>query len=708
MHLLPRLLLFFLLLLCSAVNLLGGDVIDSLKQELGKAKSDSLRIVLQQRLGNELMPLDDSAGWSYYQKALGQADDKNLIDQRVSIRVRIGRELMKQGNTDSAISVVNDALRLASNEAYHAGIIESAQTMARVYFLRQQNDSIIKYFEVVAASAAASENHKVLSTTYSNLGLLYQYQSQFEKANSYNFKGLALKEQIQDPESSIASSHNNIALSYQELGKFEEAIKHQIISLEIYLELSDSANIATRYYMLGGIHYQMEALDTAKRYYDKAFAISQRMNDQANISVYYTYDGLISMKKGKLREAASSFRKSLETFPENGQKRAKVFIFSNLAEVHLKMGVEPLDADRKSLLSSIDYAEQTLELATGLSFLDQMRKASELLYEAYDALGQSSKAMVYAKKYIQLNDSIYNDQKQKAVEEIQTKYETEKKEDEIAFLDRENSIKEQNLEQGKELQKNQKLIILLLALGVLATAGLLGWIYRIYVQKKNANETLELKNNIISQQNDEKDLLLKEIHHRVKNNLQVVSSLLDLQSMDLDNEEALAAVTDGQNRVKAMALIHEKLYQNENIVNLNFADYATQLMTQTAAIFPGMGKVKRKVQADGIELDIDTAVPLGLILSELLTNAYKYAFPLREGELSIFMEELDPGKYKMTVRDTGAGLPADFDLKKSSSLGLKLVRRLSKQLYGQANYETDGGAVFHIVFSDTALRKQSH
>lgn len=225
---------------------------------------------------------------------------------------------------------------------------------------------------------------------------------------------------------------------------------------------------------------------------------------------------------------------------------------------------------------------------------------------------------------------------------------------------------------------------------------------------KKSSEKVSQQRDQLQSRNENIELLLKEIHHRVKNNLQVVSSLLDLQSRDIDDEEMLANFMEGQNRVKAMALIHQKLYQNDNLATIDFADYAEQLMKELATLYPSANEVKTNIAIkERIEFDIDTAIPLGLILNELISNAYKYAFkPGIEGELNVSVKSLGNGKHELTVADSGVGLPEGFDFNKVRSLGLRLVRRLSQQLYGKVEYMEEQGARFVINFIDTVHRKE--
>lgn len=223
---------------------------------------------------------------------------------------------------------------------------------------------------------------------------------------------------------------------------------------------------------------------------------------------------------------------------------------------------------------------------------------------------------------------------------------------------------------------------------------------------ERSKEEIESQNSVLSKRNSQIEVLLKEVHHRVKNNLQIISSLLNLQTKSTEDETALAAMTDGQNRVKAMALIHQGLYQHENMATIKFQDYAEQLLTQLASIYPKGPDIQRTVKASGIELDIDTAVPLGLILNELITNSYKYAFnDALHGKIEVELQKKKKS-FELTVKDNGVGLAENFEWKKAKSIGLRLVRRLSKQLYGDFSYEFQNGATFNVKFQDTFTRKQ--
>ena len=198
----------------------------------------------------------------------------------------------------------------------------------------------------------------------------------------------------------------------------------------------------------------------------------------------------------------------------------------------------------------------------------------------------------------------------------------------------------------------------------------------------------------------EKEILLKEIHHRVKNNLQTVSGLLYLQSLDTRSEEALAVLDDSRNRVRAMALIQEKLYQSKNYAQVDFGEYLKELAAELMTSYQvSPARIKVNVEAKGIFLGIDTAIPCGLITQELISNALKHAFPERrsEGEvrLSFYREN---GRLILIVRDNGIGFPKGFDFNSASSLGLQLVNKLVAQISGSIELKSEEGSEFRIIF----------
>lgn len=197
---------------------------------------------------------------------------------------------------------------------------------------------------------------------------------------------------------------------------------------------------------------------------------------------------------------------------------------------------------------------------------------------------------------------------------------------------------------------------------------------------------------------DEKEAMVQEVHHRVKNNMQVVSSLLGLQSMYLEDDKVQNALQESQNRVQAMAMVHEKLYQSKNLSSVDMGNYMHQITQHLLKNYQlESNKIKTNIQTEKVEMDIKTASPLGLIINELITNSIKYAFPDGEGEITLMICSVDD-YYCLTVADDGVGLPDGFQLDKTETLGLQLVNRLVRQIEGTIELAESKGTEFIIKF----------
>jgi two-component sensor histidine kinase len=220
------------------------------------------------------------------------------------------------------------------------------------------------------------------------------------------------------------------------------------------------------------------------------------------------------------------------------------------------------------------------------------------------------------------------------------------------------------------------------------------------VALQEANLVLREAESGLAASLNEKETLLKEIHHRVKNNLQVVSGLLQLQSACVPDEATRELLRESQGRVRSMALIHEQLYQVGDLARVHFISYLETLVTTIVRSHAShAAQVEIAVTGDEVHLSVDEGIPCGLIVNELVTNALKYAFPDgRRGSIAISLHQLPGARIRLEVRDNGIGLPPGHDPASASSLGLRLVRNLVQQLEGELTVTKDGGTSFTINF----------
>ena len=262
--------------------------------------------------------------------------------------------------------------------------------------------------------------------------------------------------------------------------------------------------------------------------------------------------------------------------------------------------------------------------------------------------------------------------------ELEQVYEKEKRELEIEKLSTEAELRSLAFDQKN---RQQRALIVLFVL-ILLVAILIFVLYR--QNKKSLSE---------------RETLLREIHHRVKNNLQVISSLLNLQAGSLDDDAAKEAVREGQSRVKSMALIHQKLYSTDDVRGVDVQDYLENLSLELFKVF-GVDeeKVKWNIDASGLKMDIDTVIPLGLIINELITNSIKYAFQnVEHGLLEISLKE-NGENLNVSVKDNGTGMDEEA-MKTSNSFGWKMIKSLSRKLKAEIIIDSASGTNVKLIIS---------
>ncbi len=317
-------------------------------------------------------------------------------------------------------------------------------------------------------------------------------------------------------------------------------------------------------------------------------------------------------------------------------------------------------------------------------------KKNQLYATFYDKTADYKNSSQYLMKNIRIADSLKKNESQLRIQQLRT----------VVGEDKNNALlmlqqNRQELEKSKvdliALDERNNLFFISLVFTLLGFAGL---VYAYLKSIKNQRLIAEQK-HIIENSLIEKDSLLKEIHHRVKNNLQMVSSLLSLQTKNTRSKAAIEALEEGKSRVKAMALIHQKLYQNEDLSVIEMQGYIESLINSVQSVYKKGGhNINITVDAEGVELDIDRAIPFGLILNELVSNSFKYAFPTDDenGKIYIHLRKLGDQEGFFEYTDNGVGLPDDSEERTNSSMGIRLMNRLANQLQTRLNVDnaTDG------------------
>jgi two-component sensor histidine kinase len=233
---------------------------------------------------------------------------------------------------------------------------------------------------------------------------------------------------------------------------------------------------------------------------------------------------------------------------------------------------------------------------------------------------------------------------------------------------------------------------------------------REIAERKKVEEALRKSEEQIKIQLKEKEVLLKEIHHRVKNNLQIINSLLNLQSRDITDKESQDAFEKCKNRIDSIALVHEKLYQSEDLANIEFGEYVNTLTVRLFDAYSAkLPEVKLKTDVDNLYLQVNKAIPCSLVINELVMNSIKHGFPGgRKGEISVELKTLGDTKVSLIVADNGIGLPENFQIDTPSTLGMQIIEALVGQLHGSLRVEKSKGTKFIVEFQVRGEKDREH
>jgi len=468
---------------------------------------------------------------------------------------------------------------------------------------------------------------------------------------------------------------NNIGVIYRLTDKPEEALQIYLRSLSLNIDQGDSILIATSYQNIGVVYSHENQLDSALANFDRAHAILSVSDASTHVPSLLNAYAEAFLNAGIPDKARVYAKKAADYLGEYEEQETTL-------KMYLLQG--KIEMQAMDYVASIEALEEGLQIALGTERKNVIRDFYKSIYETYVAAAMPLKAIESMEKYMALHEEIQDIEKIKNIEELQTRYETAEKEKEIEQL---KLLEEINiLKMSRQRNAIFAGIIFLIFMGIL--------LFNIFYQKRQ----IQSQNLIISQSLLEKETLLREIHHRVKNNLQFISSLLRLQSKHITDSGARGALKEGQDRVKSMALIHQNLYQDRNLAGVDIGVYFEQLignLFDSYNIRPS--QVSLHLDIEKISLDVDTVIPIGLIVNELVSNALKYAFPNdRVGQIQVTIKEVSD-HLMVTVSDNGIGISTNIKKKLGTSFGYRLINVLKTQLKADLDIKNDPGSTITLT-----------
>ena len=568
---------------------------------------------------------------------------------------------------------LDSALALAKHEHLPREEAVAVFNLMQYYVFNSMPDSTLARYEEGMAMPAVQEDPGLKSDFYAQLATLYKRQGNAKAAIQNFANALSLLEKpgylesqqdekaLTDVQRSLVIIYNNLANLYQDIDDYAPAHEAYGKAFQLLVAMEEPAIAGTVWMNKGSIYLKEQKFDSAYVVQKEAMQLKRQGNaSQRSLAMSNLNVGNALLGLGRLDAAQEQLDSALDIFVDIDNE-------SGLANALIDRG--QLNLAKKLFERARGDCERGKTLSHKVGRLDFQANACECLYEAHKALGNFQRALENHEDLKTLHDSLRNDENTRYITQLEMQYEFDRAE-ETRLAEAEVA----RLVQVEKDRRTRRILMLLSALLLFAVIVAYLW-FRNFQIKKKSETTLTAKNEIISKALAEKQLLLKEIHHRVKNNLQVISSLLRLQSRYIEDDAALDALSAGRSRVQSMALLHENLYQEDNLKGVDMQAYFDKLID---GLFRSLNTDEEHItlvkEVAPISLDIDSVVPIGLITNELITNALKHAFSDQEkGELVVRLYEVDQ-KLHLEVQDNGKGMPADFFDSKVTSFGHKLIK----------------------------------
>ena len=578
--------------------------------------------------------------------------------------------------------------------------------------MRYSKDSRILIDKALSISKSYKDS-KLYANSYYSLGNYFFYNSELDSSDIYIDKSLSY---VNDKTMPFLRASNLMTKSgiYRKRGNISQAIAAMLESKQAIdkidtLKLDEEQKkkyVGTNLVLnntLANYYNQMEEFDKAVDYYDSAYKSALNLGSSINAGIIISNKGELLLNQGKPKEALELFEKG-KTLKETGKAPLSFLMSSylNIGNAQTKLGqyedaLENLNKchdyyNESNTIENLTIAKnyrgtlfieterykdaiadcsKAKTLALDAGNLELISDACKCLSEAYQAIGNFQKAFENYELLTKTNDSIFNEKNIKKQTQLEMQYEFSKTQELNAL--------------ALESKENESKLYSYLASSGLLLAAVLGF---FFYKNRKKNIQLAKQKALLETSIDEKNVLLKETHHRVKNSFQIVSSLLYLQSESVQDKEAKIAIKEAENRVRSMVLIHQKLYNKDELVGINTEDYFTDLVRD---IFEShqfkTEPIKYSLTVESLILDIETITPIGLILNELIVNTIKHAFDDITAQSKIhikFYSEND--KLILKVIDNGKGFEGDV---KNTSFGITLMKALSKKLKATLNYKSE-------------------
>jgi two-component sensor histidine kinase len=539
---------------------------------------------------------------------------------------------------------------------------------------------------------------------------LYWKIGNTQQALYFNSEAIKTAQMIKN-EGWMAIATNSMGRIYFNMQMYAEALPYLERSMAAMIKTKSETDYAIALLSVIYDRVMLKRTDGLLKYLIQAERKMPAVEDSARVNIYCAY-GLAHKAAGQIKEAERSFLEMLRTFNELKNDKAFEKNSPYFLQTYFKsIGEFYIDTNRPE--KARPYFEKILALPKKYIAPASESEVQLSMYRIDSASGRYIPGLRHLQAHNRIHDSLYNASSANQVAGLKARYVDEQRSKDLAILKAEQRS-QAVLMQTTKLQRNITLG------GIAAVLVLACFAYWAYRKKQQVNKHLEDQKAKIDEQNVslkslltekdllladkellliEKDWLLTEVHHRVKNNLQVITSLLNFQSSATTKKDVLDAIKISRNRIQAISLIHLKLSNGNNLASLNMQDYVNELINHLRDVFDlPAEKIIFKKSIAPINIDLKQAVPVGLILNEAITNCIKYAFDSDVGEISVSLVLMEDQMIVLKIADNGKGFSSDIDPTRSKSLGFKIMRGLTTQLKGDFEVKCDAGTQINIQF----------
>lgn len=632
--------------------------------------------------------------------------EKNLISwESVSnspyTRVKAGKELMLswiREDNGYALELALEVQSLAENQSDLEVKVIALNGLAYAYEWNSDLKMAAETYELALQSCEQNSNPQEKIDALCGLGRVYFARGENAVASNYYNKAVRLADELNDPRKT-ADVYVQIAEYYRATAKYVYALKYLNKVREIVSRGQASESVEMELYSrLAAVYNEQNSYrDSIPELATICIELGEKYQDDHVIATAMNELGYYYSERNKTL-SKDYYRKAIEIWKQLNYSRYEAHCMLNLYRQHF---------DDFSIEEKIESLNDLIDRIGDKPFLLQRLELHQMLSSCYEKLGDSKSALDQYKKYLALHATHSDLNNQRALDEIQEKYESERNQRTIS--EQQVELSNQRLSKAKSEARFRQLLWISIFLFFLLVAVA----FVIYRVRKTNNlltrQKIQIENSKIQLEEllEGRELLLKEIHHRVKNNLQMVVSLLELQALGVKDEETKNVLLTGNQRVKSMALVHKRLYQGNELGNVDVEEYVQSLFSEIDSAFISEGQqLEREVSGHGVKLDVDTIIPLGLILTELITNTFKYANS-NLLKISIDIQETAWDQFVLVYKDNGPGIPEDFNIRTAQSLGMRMIKRLTQQLNGTFNFYNEEGLNVEITFEGTQQRQKT-